>query len=204
MHLLPPRLQVPLARRPPLGLTAVRRPGLLQCAVGPRRLAQLALQLQAVALCRGVEGRGWEGGEDGRRESGTAGMRTVEEATARGAGATEGGRQGGGRLGGRRRGVVRLRLRAKAAQLLQLGLQPLGRPRRLARPGRLAPRAQLLLFGTRLHLRQCLEGPATPRHCCLSHSPSLTPAPASPPHLPSGSDPRPPGPSTQHTAAAHR
>ena len=103
-------------------------------------------------------------------------MRTVEEATARGAGATEGRRQGGGWLGGRRRGVVRLRLRVNAAQLLKLGLQPLGRPRRLARPGRLAPRAQLLLFGTRLHLRQRLEGPATPRHRCLSPAP----APASP------------------------
>ena len=103
-------------------------------------------------------------------------MRTVEEATARGAGTQEGGRRGGGRLGGGRQGVMRLRLRANAAQLLQLSLEPLGRPRRLARLGRLAPRAQLLLVGARLHLRQRLEGPATPRHRCLSPAP----APASP------------------------
>ena len=129
-------------------------------------------------------------------------MRTVEEATARGAGTQEGGRRGGGRLGGGRQGVMRLRLRANAAQLLQLSLEPLGRPRRLARPGRLAPRAQLLLFSTRLHLRQCLEGPATPRHCCLSHSPSLTSSRASPPPQPR---PRtyPVGATRGHQARAH-
>ena len=63
LHLLALRLQVPLARRPPLGLAAVRGPGFLQRAVGSRRLVQLALQLKALALCRGrAEGKwvGWD------------------------------------------------------------------------------------------------------------------------------------------------
>lgn len=62
LHLLALRLQVPLARRPPLGLTAVRGPGFLQRAVGSRCLVQLALQLKALALCRGRGGGGMEGG----------------------------------------------------------------------------------------------------------------------------------------------
>ena len=108
----------------------------------------------------------------------------------------------GGRGAGRQAAAsgARLRLRANAAQLLQLGLQPLGRRRRLARLGRLAPRAQLLLVRTRLYLRQPLEGPGAPRHHCLSRNlacnpalatppPASPPSRASPPRLGSGSDP---------------
>ena len=73
LHLLPPCLQMPLARRPSLGLAAVRCPGLLECAVGPRRLAQLALELKALALCRGgEEGRGGEVKRGGGKAGGSA------------------------------------------------------------------------------------------------------------------------------------